>query len=87
MGERFRTAFCWGSILTSCISFFATHLSWLRRPPTFARLPILSKHVPISAEDHPHELVVGTIGTDVEFNDPYLDADTSLLGQRSDRGH
>lgn len=43
--------------------------------PTFARLPILAKHVPISADSIPTELIVGSIGSDVEFNAPYLDAD------------
>lgn len=49
-----------------------------RAASTFARLPILSEHVPISANDHPQELVVGAIGSDVEFNDPYLDADVCI---------
>lgn len=43
--------------------------------PTFANKPILSKHVPVSADEHPSELVVGSIGSEVEFNFPYLDAD------------
>ena len=44
---------------------------------TFERIPILSKHVPVSAEDLPTELIVGSVGSDVEFLYPYLDADTS----------
>lgn len=43
--------------------------------PTFARLPILSKHVPISAASLPEELIIGSIGSDVNWNAPYLDAD------------
>lgn len=43
--------------------------------PTFARLPILAKHVPISSASIPQDLIVGAIGSDVEFNFPYLDAD------------
>lgn len=39
---------------------------------TFNNLPILSKHVPISAKEHPKELTIGTTGSDVEFNNPYL---------------
>ena len=44
---------------------------------SFARLPILSKHVPVTAEDLPTEFIVGAVGSDVEFLHPYLDADTS----------
>lgn len=43
--------------------------------PTFARLPILSKHIPISANKLPEELIIGSIGSDISFNAPYLDAD------------
>lgn len=46
--------------------------------PTFARLPILKKHVPISADDLPKDLIIGSIGSDVVYNDPYLDADLSF---------
>lgn len=42
---------------------------------TFARLPILNEHVPVTVDDHKPELVVGAIGSDVAFNAPYLDAD------------
>jgi len=44
--------------------------------PTFNNLPLLSKHVPVSAMDddsHMPDLVVGSTGTDAAFNDPYLD--------------
>lgn len=40
---------------------------------TFNNLPLLSKHVPVSADDHPNDLVLGSTGTDATFNDPYLD--------------
>lgn len=40
---------------------------------TFNNLPILSTHRPVSAEAHPPELVIGSTGTDAEFNAPYLD--------------
>jgi hypothetical protein len=46
--------------------------------PTFARLPILSKHVPVTSDEMPNDLIVGSIGSDVEFNDPYLDADICI---------
>ena len=42
---------------------------------TFARLPILSKHVPVSAQDSKKDLVIGAIGSDVSFDSPYLVAD------------
>lgn len=44
--------------------------------PTFARLPILSKHIPVTVDSPQPDLVVGAIGSDVVFNAPYLDADT-----------
>lgn len=51
-----------------------------RAAPTFARLPILSKHVPVTVDsvaDDPElkKLIIGAIGSDVEFANPYLDAD------------
>ena len=39
--------------------------------PTFDRLPILSEHVPVSAQDHRPGLVVGST-SGVRFIDPYL---------------
>jgi hypothetical protein len=39
---------------------------------TFNNIPILSCHVPVSAEDHQPDLVVGSTGTDAEFVAPYL---------------
>lgn len=43
--------------------------------PTFARLPVLSEHVPVTVDSPRPDLVVGAIGSDVAFNSPYLDAD------------
>jgi len=40
--------------------------------PSFNNLPVLSRHVPVSAEDHQPDKVVGSTGTDAEFEDPYL---------------
>lgn len=40
--------------------------------PTFNNLPLLSKHVPITARDHRPDLVIGSTGTDAEFVLPYL---------------
>ena len=43
--------------------------------PTFARLPILSRHIPVTVDSPQPDLIVGSIGSDVSFNAPYLDAD------------
>lgn len=45
---------------------------------TFNGLPVLFEHQPTSADDHPHELVVGSTGTDAEFKDGYLDNGLSI---------
>ena len=45
---------------------------------TFANLPILKDHVPVSADAPRQDLIVGTIGSNVEFNAPYLDADLCI---------
>jgi hypothetical protein len=42
---------------------------------TFNNLPLLSKHVPVTAlddESHQPEFVVGSLGTDAEWNAPYV---------------
>ena len=46
-----------------------------RGADTFARLPILSEHVPVTVDSPQPDLVVGAIGSNVKFNAPYLDAD------------
>lgn len=58
--------------------FLRDPIELARAASTFERLPILSKHIPISADAHKSEFVVGTIGSDVEFNEPYLDADVCI---------
>ena len=45
--------------------------------PTFNNLPLLSKHVPVDADDHRPDLVVGSTGSDASFKPPYLQ--TSLV--------
>ncbi len=40
--------------------------------PTFNRLPILSEHVAVTADDHQPDLVVGATGSDCEFAAPFL---------------
>ena len=52
---------------------------------TFNGIPLLSEHAPISADDHPHELVVGALGTDAYFDDPYLRRTVDGLGWHRDR--
>lgn len=49
----------------------------LARPETvasFRRQPVLMKHKPSSADDHPVELTVGTTGDNVRYEHPYLKA-------------
>ena len=41
--------------------------------PTFTGKPLLIKHTPVGAEDHPHEKVVGAVGP-VKYEHPYLKA-------------
>jgi hypothetical protein len=48
---------------------------------TFERKPILAKHTPIDIywdEVKRKQYIVGTIGSNVEFLDPYLDADVAI---------
>lgn len=40
--------------------------------PTLRGRPLLLVHKPVSAEDHPHRLVVGCVGDDVRFEAPWL---------------
>jgi len=46
-----------------------------RAVDTFARLPILKKHVPVTVDAPQPDLIVGAIGSQIEFKAPYLDAD------------
>ncbi len=39
---------------------------------TFNNLPVLSKHIPVTADDHHPDIVVGSTGTDAAFSAPYL---------------
>ena len=39
---------------------------------TFNAIPLLSKHIPVSAQDHQPGIVVGATGTDAVFEAPYL---------------
>lgn len=49
--------------------------------PTFAGKPLLLHHKPVTSEDHPTELVIGSIGTTVEWRAPYLRAPLSVWRQ------
>jgi len=62
-----------------------------RGAATFARLPILSEHVPVTVDTPRPDLVVGTIGSEITFSAPYLDADlcvwdaTAIAGIETDK--
>ena len=45
---------------------------------SFARNQILVKHIPVSAEDCQREVIGGTVGSNVEFIEPYLWADVCI---------
>ena len=42
--------------------------------PTFRNLPLLRRHIQVSADEPSKDDVVGSIGSDVTFSAPYLDA-------------
>lgn len=62
-----------------------------RGAATFARLPILSEHVPVTVDAPRPDLVVGAIGSEITFAPPYLDADlcvwdaTAIAGIETDK--
>lgn len=39
---------------------------------TFNGIPLLDLHIPISSDEHPHDSVVGALGTEAVFEAPYL---------------
>lgn len=49
-----------------------------RAAPTFARLPILDKHIPTFASKPNKENRIGTIGSDIVWANPYLTADLTF---------
>src|SRR5882757_67209 len=51
--------------------------------PTFAGKPLLIRHQPLTADTYPEELVVGSIGTYVQFTHPYLTAPISVWTQEA----
>jgi hypothetical protein len=54
--------------------------------PTFNGKPLLLKHVPLNADDHPHEKVVGSVGNDVRWEAPYLRASLTVWDNSSIAG-
>lgn len=46
--------------------------------PSFAGKPVVSVHRPLTASDHAHKVVVGSIGQDVRWEPPYLMASLSI---------
>jgi hypothetical protein len=54
-----------------------------RSAASFCGLPLLSKHVPLSAGNHPPELIVGTTGSDAQFVDPYLHCTLTIWTQQA----
>lgn len=46
-----------------------------RAVPTFANVPLLARHVAVSPDDHRPADVVGTLGSDVRFEAPFLKSD------------
>ena len=45
--------------------------------PSFARVPLMFKHIAVSADKPEQEYIAGTIGSEVSFESPYLIADLS----------
>ena len=50
---------------------------------SFRGIPLLSSHRALDAGDHERALVVGTVGTDVEFENPYLVATVVIWDQEA----
>jgi uncharacterized protein len=45
---------------------------------SLAGKPLLLHHKPVNSEDHPEELVVGSVGTDIRYEHPFLKAPLSI---------
>ena len=43
-----------------------------RAAPTFNSVPLLARHIPVSADDHRPDDVVGATGSDAAFRSPFL---------------
>lgn len=56
-----------------------------RAAETFNNIPILSRHVPVDAEELPDELIIGTTGNDSSFVGPYLQNRLAIWSARHQR--
>jgi hypothetical protein len=54
--------------------------------PSFARVPLMFKHIAVSADDPQQDQIAGTIGSDVEFEYPYLISDLSVWDAKAIAG-
>ena len=54
--------------------------------PSFARNQLMFKHTAVSAEDPKQDSIAGTIGSDVEFQAPYLVADLCIWDEEAIAG-
>lgn len=45
---------------------------------SFRNLPLLSKHIPVNADEPRKDIVVGSTGSDVEFSEPFLHCSLSV---------
>jgi uncharacterized protein len=54
--------------------------------PTFRGLPLLSKHASTTADSIDPTLIVGTIGSDAEFDDPFLTNSLHIWAQSAITG-
>lgn len=50
---------------------------------SFNGLPVLSEHRPVSAENHPEELVIGSTGSSAVWDPPYIRNDLYLWPQKA----
>jgi len=50
---------------------------------SFNNLPILSTHVPVTADSFPQDKIIGSTGTDAEFHEPYLDNSLAFWPQEA----
>lgn len=58
----------------------------LRAVKTFNNVPILSRHVPVFADNPPKELIVGATGTDAAWNAPYINNSLTIWDAEAIKG-
>ena len=54
--------------------------------PTFVNLPLLSEHVPVTADEPRQDLIVGSTGSDVEFDGEYVNVSLSVWDAKAIAG-